>query len=212
MRAYEFLTESPLPDDWDKDVYKSSSSYKKRIEYAVQRLKQHGKGSARTAFTYEYQGRQTILKVAHNAKGVAQNEVEAKILTDSTAPYILIPIIDHADNYAWIHTEFAHKATDAQLCKLLGTPSMGTLTSYAGMKRLGDTKFYRDEMHKILENLPTDTKTFEHYANQLSILEERYGILLYDLRNSNNWGIYNNRPVIIDIGFTDTVVTTHYGR
>ena len=33
-----------------------------------------------------------------------------------------------------------------------------------------------------------------------------------DLRRLANWGIYNGKPVIIDIGLDDDVMTTHYSR
>jgi hypothetical protein len=45
----------------------------------------------------DYKGRPTVLKIALNAKGIAQNEVESSLLNDGylRSLGILIPIIDH---------------------------------------------------------------------------------------------------------------------
>ena len=75
MRIKELLLESPpLPEDWDKDIFNERVPFKTRIEYAKARAEQVGKGSSRVAFVIPYQGRKTVLKVALNAKGMAQND------------------------------------------------------------------------------------------------------------------------------------------
>lgn len=94
MKIREIISEAPLPDDWDKAVYTPQTSYKKRIDYAVAKAQKLGKGSSRTAFTVTYEGRPTVLKVAHNIKGMAQNEAEAELLSDGylSGIGIMIPI------------------------------------------------------------------------------------------------------------------------
>ena len=85
MRSFEFITEQtldemPLPADWDPAQYQQGTSFKQRLAYSLERAKKLGAGSSRVAMTIEYQGRPTVLKIAKNNKGLAQNNVEADIL------------------------------------------------------------------------------------------------------------------------------------
>ena len=91
------LVEAPLPDDWDKEVYKSPTSFKEIVDYATDNSTHIASGSSRVAFEIPYSGRVTALKVAKNAKGLRQNMEEVKLLTNN---YIqdsgaTIPMIDY---------------------------------------------------------------------------------------------------------------------
>ena len=129
MRAFEFteavLDEMPLPADWDpQQMRQGSTTFKSRLAYALERAKKLGTGSSRVATVIEYQGRPTVLKIAKNQKGLAQNSVEADILSDGYASQlgILIPLIDYDEQNrepSWIHTEMATKANEKQLCHLI---------------------------------------------------------------------------------------------
>jgi hypothetical protein len=71
----QFINEMvPPPDSWDTGIFKKS--YKKQIDYALERAAKIGTGSSRVVFEIEYEGRPTVLKIAKNAKGLAQNEKE----------------------------------------------------------------------------------------------------------------------------------------
>lgn len=114
MKISELLNEAPLPPDWDSNVFTPDNTYKKRMDYAAARAQKLGRGSSRTAFEIEYQGRTTVLKVAHNIKGMAQNKAEANILDDWSVEQlgITIPIIDYDnahDSPVWIHMEKLRK-------------------------------------------------------------------------------------------------------
>ena len=78
MRVRDIISEAPLPPEWDKSVFTPNVAYKKRIDYAVERAHRLGRGSSRTAVEIMYEGRATVLKVAHNIKGMAQNAAEAE--------------------------------------------------------------------------------------------------------------------------------------
>ena len=73
MRAKEFTLEAPLPPDWDKEQLNLRQTFKNRIKYAVSKAQRIGSGSSRVAFIIPYEGRNTVLKVAKNLKGLAQN-------------------------------------------------------------------------------------------------------------------------------------------
>jgi hypothetical protein len=117
MKLRNILTEVPLPGDWDSSAYTKQKSFASRVKYATARAKKIGTGSSRVAFEIEYQGRPTILKIAKNKKGMAQNEYEISTLGDwyVKSLNITIPIIDSdeidEDNPTWLHTEKASKMT-----------------------------------------------------------------------------------------------------
>lgn len=204
MRFKEIISEAPLPGDWDKEVYTPQTSFKKRMEYAIARAQKIGRGSSRTAFVIEYQGRETILKVAHNRKGMAQNEAEAEILSHPMVSDIVIPIIDHDSDYTWIHTEKAEKANEKQLCVLMKTPKLDYLVAYARYLINSDDITSMDKYIRKT-NSDDDMYIFYEYVDALTQLNQMFNVNLADFNHPRNWGIFNGRPVVIDVGFTEDV-------
>jgi len=219
MRAKEFINEVPLPPDWDPEKLNLRQTFKDRLKYALDRAKRLGGGSSRVAMTIEYEGRPTALKVAKNLKGLSQNEAEIEILEDfyvGKLP-IVIPLIDYdkANNRpVWLQTEIAKKVQGQTLMKMLHTPSMWLLTNQvrniSGKRsphEMDDEKikkYYFDPPNKNLWN-PTeeDYKIFRQYAEELAELVSSSTLETGDLQNPANWGVYNGRPVVIDLGFTE---------
>jgi hypothetical protein len=48
--------------------------------------------------------------------------------------------------------------------------------------------------------------------NELQDVSYRYGLLLNDLERPANWGLINERPVIIDYGYTEEVRRKYYNH
>ncbi len=226
MRACEFLIEEiidemPLPADWDTTQYGPNTTFKQRLNYALERAKKLGTGSSRVAMIIEYQGRPTVLKVAKNQKGLAQNSVEADILSDGYARQmgILIPIIDYDDQNrepVWIHTEMATKASEKQLCNLMGCNGLSQLTNMAwaitGKKKyLGSIEGYEEHLRNSGKT-EEQVETAVDYANLLADLNMNFDVELGDLHRKANWGIYNGKPVIIDAGFNSNVLQQYYSE
>lgn len=223
MRAFEFLTEQtldemPLPADWDPAQYQQGTSFKQRLAYALERAKKLGTGSSRVAMTIEYQGRPTVLKIAKNTKGLAQNNVEADILGDGYASKlgILIPLIDYDEQNRepmWIHTELAQKASDKQLSNLMGVTKLDDVVQLAKAiegKQRGLS--YQSEIEYLQKAGKTEQQieTAIDYANALVDLSNSFDMELNDLNRKANWGIYNGKPVIIDAGANSNVISQYY--
>ena len=218
----EVLDEMPLPADWDPaQMRQQGTSFKSRLAYALERAKKLGTGSSRVATTIEYQGRPTVLKIAKNAKGLAQNSVEADILSDGYASQmgILIPIIDYDTQNrepSWIHTEMATKASEKQLCNLMKCDSLNFLVNAAiaitGKKKfMGSFQVYVDRMREEGKS-EQDIDTMAEYANILADLNSQFDIELGDFRRAANWGLYQGKPTIIDVGFNSNVLDQYYKR
>jgi hypothetical protein len=224
MRASEFLYEDTvdemaLPADWDPAAFGHDKTFKSRLDYALQRAPRLGGGSSRVAFTIPDNGRDTVLKVAKNAKGMAQNEAEVDILTDGYTGKldIVIPIVDYDKENpqpTWIQTELAKKVSQQKLSKLLHIDKLNYGISrfvYAVHNVLGNRKAYMTNLKKIKQDLidsghsEQDIEIFMGYVDEVATLVNSSTLLVDDLGVASNWGEYNGRPVIIDLGFTEAV-------
>lgn len=213
----KIMSEAPLPDDWDRDIYNDRVPFKKRIEYAKERAQRLGQGSSRVAFEVPYQGRKTVLKIAKNKKGAAQNEAEAQFLSDGylrrSYGHWMIPIIDYDEENAqptWIHTEFGEKIrTYKQLEKLLGVDPF-LLIRYAEHLSGKKSLFYLLRFKQNVQSLPEDKQ--EIVSDLVDFFMEllHMGVELGDFSRAANWALYNGHPVIIDIGLSSDVYEVHY--
>lgn len=215
----EVLDEMPLPADWDpQQMRQGATTFKSRLAYALERAKKLGTGSSRVATTIEYQGRPTVLKIAKNAKGLAQNSVEADILSDGYASQlgILIPIIDYDEQNrepSWIHTEMAQKANEKQLCHLMGCKTLYELVRFADVIA---GKYRGMTSQKFIDDLVNDGRSendiekMTDYANILADLANSFDVELADFNRPANWGLYNGKPVIVDVGFNSNVMNQYY--
>jgi hypothetical protein len=228
MRAKQFINEVPLPPDWDPEQMNLRQTFKNRLKYALDRAKRLGGGSSRVAMTIDYEGRPTALKVAKNAKGLAQNEAEIEILEDfyvGRLP-IVIPLIDYDKankRPVWLQTEIAKKVRGDTLLKLLHAPNMWLLTNLVrnisgkrGPHDMDDEKIKKYYFETANDNWkPTEEgwNIFRQYSEEIAELVMSSTLDSGDLQNPANWGVYNGRPVIIDLGFTDEVAPLYgYNR
>lgn len=219
------LIEVPLPPDWDPEKLNLRQTYKNRLKYALDRAKRIGGGSSRVAMTIDYEGRPTVLKVAKNYKGLKQNQAELDILDDGylgNLP-IVIPLIDYDKENAqpvWIQTEVAKKITAPTLMKLLHTPSMWLFTNKV-RNILGQRKPHEMDDKKIKEVYfatyntlwkPTESgwEKFNEYASEVADLVGNSSLEVGDLGAASNWGVYNDRPVVIDLGLSKDVWQKYY--
>jgi hypothetical protein len=214
----EILDEMPLPTNWDPAQLGQGTSFKARLAYALERAQKLGTGSSRVAMIIEYEGRQTVLKIAKNAKGLAQNSVEASILEDGYASQlgILIPLIDYDTQHRephWIHTELAQKATEKQLSKMMGVRNLDDIVllghAIGGKTRLYTYQSLTDSLRRsgVSED---EIQTATDYANTLADLASSFDVELGDFARKANWGLYQGKPVIIDVGFNSNVMNQYY--
>lgn len=211
------LGEAPLPDDWDKNIYNERTPFKTRVQYAKERSSQLGSGSSRVAFEIPYQGRKTVLKIAKNKKGAAQNEVEAQFLSDGylrqSYGHWMIPIIDYDEENAqptWIHTEFGEKIRSyKQLEKLLGVDPF-LLTKYAEHLNGRKSFIHFGRFKQDAQSLPEEKR--EIVSNLVDFYRVLLGmdVQLGDFTRAANWALYKGNPVIIDIGLSSDVYEVHY--
>jgi hypothetical protein len=209
-----FLIETPPPEDWDRGTFKQS--FKKQIAYAVERAKKLGTGSSRVAFTIPFEGRDTVLKIAKNRKGLAQNEIESDWGLFNMYPDILIPLLDvdeDNDPPRWVHFEKAEKLKPAQFQSIQGY----SFEHFGKMLRqFGDD--YKNKKYGFWRhdgNIPDEIKTeiieSELYKDVTEMIVN-FDFLAGDFAAIQNWGLWKGNPVIIDVGITNDAYDRLYDR
>lgn len=217
MKIQELLQETPLPDDWDKTAYKSNTSFASRVRYAKERAKRLGGGSSRVAFEIEYEGRPTVLKIAMNKKGMAQNDYESRILNDYTLT-IGIPMIDYDeenDPPTWIHTEKAEKMKPTQFKKFFNGLTPDEVVHLV-MVMSGKFNDKRKPANYVADPAPEVKQRYEEIwednetINELTDFIGNYDVSPREFGILSNWGVYKGEPVIIDVGGSTKVISQHY--
>lgn len=211
MKLNKIIAETPLPDDWDKEVYnKPNASFASQLRYAQERAAKLGRGSSRAVFNIKFQGRETALKIATNKKGLAQNEFEADILSDYYIKDlgIAIPLIDfdtENEPPRWIHTEKAEKMKPTQFKKFFGVShnEIQAVINYGTGKN-------NNLSAEVKEWMYDEDNPHHDYISALIDLVGNYGIPSGDFTRLANWGVYKGHPVIIDIGLSNEVAKQHY--
>lgn len=201
-----WLDEADYPEGFSIKQFKALPSFRKRVEYAKQHLDKAGRGSSRIVFAVDPD---TVVKIALNKKGQAQNEVEIDV---SNIGYENIAEVKNFDeeNYLYIEMEKAQKMKKSDWKRITGQSFydwMSVLHNYMldhigkrGLRKLVPENFEDIEESELFNNVVTMMVDFEMPVG--------------DISRVSSWGIIDKDgqevPVLIDYGLTKTVYSTHY--
>ena len=173
-------------------------TYAARKKYAEQNLKHLSSGSSR--IVYLTPGK-TVIKLAKNDRGLAQNKAEANPQMKSK---YLNKIISHAKNYAWLETHFLEKITEKEFEEMTGLKfkDFDEAISY-GLKNVSEN---------------TDTKKPENFDKvsksdiykEIKDVGEKFKLMPGDVGRISSWGSKDGKPVLIDAGLTADVYADYY--
>lgn len=178
----------------------------KAAKYAQQHLQKLGKGSSRIALAVDTN---KVLKVALNAKGIAQNEVEA----DVGRHYDCVTQVFDADysGNTWIEVERARKARADDFKRLTGMT----------FKQLSEIIWYTHQRRATKYNgTPPPAPAVYDPENPLvacvTDMMVNYDMPAGDLMRPSHWGVVKRMDgehiVLIDFGLTNKVYDEHYSR
>ena len=173
-------------------------TYNARKKYAERNLEHLSSGSSRIVYLSPDK---TIIKLAKNDKGVAQNEAESNPKMKSK---FLNKIIRHADNHAWIETYFLDKINPKDFEKMTGLDfdDFGDSIRY-GLKEVSGNK----DREKP-ENFDEVEKT-EIYK-EIKEIGKKFKLMPGDLARISSWGKKDGKPVLVDAGLTKEVFEEFY--
>ena len=212
-----FLLETPLPDDWDKKKLKyNPRDFKSMVEYVSQRAAKIRKGSSRVAFLIEYQGRPTVLKIAHNEVGIAQNRAEIDILTKGKDSGFVIPIIDYdvenKKNPTWIHMEYGEPIKNGEMIEVCGVPYFSEIVQYVleydkpAKRKLLEYKWYKHYGKENADKAIESAERLYHFVKDHDIYFEE----LSQPGCEVNLARYKGKMVYIDVGATKGIIKEFY--
>lgn len=203
-KIFMALAESEKLPDNSKDTktilknLEELETYTARKKYAEKNLSHLSSGSSRVVYLTPDK---TVVKMAKNDKGLAQNKVEANPKMISK---YLNEIIDHARNYSWIETHFLEKISEKEFEKMTGVVFKDFDDSIGyGLKGIsGSTdKEKPDNFKKVIKS---------DIYKEIEGLGKKFKLMPGDLGRISSWGTKDGEPVLIDAGLTRKVFDDYY--
>lgn len=173
-------------------------TYAARKKYAEANLKHLSSGSSRIVYLTPSK---TIVKLAKNDKGIAQNQAEANPKMKSK---YINPIISCAKNHSWCETHYLEKITEKEFEKMTGLP----FADFDVAIRYG--------LRNVSGNTDKDKpENFEQVAKsdiykELKDIGDKFKLLPGDMARISSWGAKDGKPVLIDAGLTRDIFDKFY--
>lgn len=201
------VLEAIYPSSFDLNVFSNLKSFAKRKKYAEQHLKRISSGSARIVYIIDDN---TVLKMAKNEKGIAQNEAE--ISARNLYDHITANIYEYDDDYMWLEMERAKKVKEKDFVRLIGFEfeDIAKAIVYRGRKAKGqDPKKYNLSLpSNYSEIAETD------WYSSLESFMVNFKLEGTDLAVLSAYGVVNRKGkeqiVVVDYGTNSDVFNTHY--
>lgn len=169
-----------------------------RKKYAEKNLEHLSSGSSRIVYLTKDH---TIVKLAKNDKGIAQNEAEAN---PKMKGKFINKVLTCADNHAWIEVCFLEKITEKEFEKMAGIKfeDFGDAIRY-GLRKISSNKDV-DKPDNFDEVSKSDI------YKELQEVGEKFKLLPGDIARISSWGEKDGHPVLIDAGLTRDIFDEYY--
>lgn len=216
----EAIDEAEYPSTFNMEEFKQLRDFSKRVKYCKERLKYLGRGSSRIVFQID---ESTVLKLAFNQKGIAQNEAEAAVKNDYVlSGYNFLPeVYDVDDQYLWIEMQIARRANQSDFKKFTGYSwkvfYYWVINCWNNSVAPQYARRYIPDEYSVLFN---SNKFYEYF--DYTLFDEirdyigNYAVEGYlDLIAIRNWGVVKDkngeeRLVLIDNGLSNDVIKKYY--
>jgi hypothetical protein len=196
------IDEAIYPSHFDMGKFKSLKTFKERVEYCNQNLKKLGSGSARIVYLID---NVTVLKLAKNQKGLAQNEVESDYSEHLGST--VAKVLDREQNYLWIESEFAKKVSPSRFTQLTGFNINDVNAFIKNYENQYKGKRPIFSMDSRVESVMWED---EFISGLRDIVDN--GLSAGDLGRITSYGELNNEIKVIDYGLNDDVYDSYYKR
>jgi hypothetical protein len=162
--------------------------------YADTFLEKLGRGSSRAAYLLTSK---TVLKVAINEKGLAQNEAEVDVFTNPKSRLIVAKIHKADDQYKWVISDLVNP--------------VNTANQFNGGSNVDiEWPEFLDILQRGLRGKQKINNESKFFNSVLDTAKEN-DLLYGDLSQLDHWGKSpDGRIVLLDYGFTGEVWGKHY--
>lgn len=190
------------------DIHKIENlrSFKARVDYCNKSLTRLASGTSRVVYDL---GNGSVLKLAKNPKGIAQNAAESDGFVQQSYGNIIAKVLDsHADDL-WLKVEKAKKITPTRFKALSGGLTLVEIYHIL-------TFWYADHNGKRSsiarhENYDEIMETNE-FIQELTDLMGNMDMPVGDFARISTYGEINGRLVLTDYGLSQTVELDFYSR
>lgn len=215
---------------FDIRYFKTLTDPYSAIEYANRRLEKIGVGSSRAVFVYNPK---SVLKIAMNEAGMAQNLQEIEIATTNEFDDIIAKIFDYNRQGLWVISELAkpfavlefedggyyEDETSAERMFQEHSPvDFATFMEGAGpefsqhIEELEPWQRTHESFEQFLEKAPKNISSeTQRKTKMLREMVEAYGLVPVDVARRFQWGrTADGRIVLLDYGFSSDVFQSYY--
>lgn len=200
---YSLAVKEELPDN-SKDLktilknLESLKTFHARKKYAEANLKKLSSGSSRIVYLTP---KETVVKLAKNNKGLAQNKEESNPKIKSK---YINKILNCAKNDSWIEVPFLKKINEKQFKNITGF----SFEDFKNSVRYG----LKSVSGKLDKEKPTcfEKISKEHLYKEIVEIGKIHKLMPGDLTKISSWGVRDNIPVLIDTGLTQKVYEDFY--
>lgn len=191
------------------DTLREQPSYAAKVRYCKEMLGEPiGNGSSRMVFQLDDE---TVLKLAKNDKGIAQNEQEHDLYRWGASEY-LPKVYNGSDeeDFLWIVSEYVLPSKVSDFKKAVSVP-------FKDVQRLVFSMICRNfnVANEIFSKYEDNYEAIE-FLNAIQDLHYSYNMELADMAYTRNWGMVmrDGKPmmVLLDSGLSKEVFDKHYKR
>jgi len=206
----ESITED-YPESFNHEEFKKLNSYAARKRYCEEHLSRLGSGSARIVYEID---NETVLKLAKNKKGLAQNNDEINISISNWHEDIVTKVHEYDHDSFWIRCEKAIRITKSRF-KDLVEYSFDDIASFIndyGYRRKGQRSPFGQ---RVTPEMIDELQELEFITDILSVVDN-WNIAVGDFERISSYGevVRNGKSqvVLTDYGLTSGTYSTHYTR
>ena len=209
-KQLRLLREAAL-DSFSLEELSKLRTFRAKVNYCRENLGNPiGSGSSRMVFQIDDE---KVLKLAKNAKGVAQNEYEGCPDYYKEELAIFPKIFEVADDYSWIVSEYVLPAMDKDFKKCIGMSFDDWTKVIAALEKMHRNPRYqfRPSLSKEeIDELRSTKKIVYGFEEYIALYDAAVG----DLYGIRNYGLAqrNGQPwiVLLDSGLSDEIYRQFY--
>lgn len=212
---YEDVLEiANYPEGFDINQFKDLPSFAAKARYLRSHgLDKLGAGSSRAAFIADDN---TVIKVAKNKKGLAQNRVEAELSANVSQDAPIAKVKDSDPDNIWIESERARRAKPSDFNSIVGYPMKDIIKALGEIvANLRGQSGHRSWLY-LKDRELFDKLSETPFVSELAEIITDHNLSMGDIDRISSWGVVNRNGtdhlVLIDYGLDDKVWQQHYAR
>ncbi len=199
------IDEADYPENFNMETFKSLNSFKDREQYLNNTLRRIASGTGRIVYQIDPK---TVIKLAKNNKGVAQNETESEIGSESYFSHIVANVLDSHPKYLWLESQLAQKLTPNKFKAIAGysIDDLGKWLKNFELENKGRKPIFTQD--KSIVDLISNSEL----ANHIFELMQNYDLPAGDLARISSYGEINGEIVITDYGLNGSTYKDFYAE